>query len=195
MRRAAGFSLLELVAVLSIFALVALIGVQVLQATIRSSERLSEISDDSADLARAVALLRQDLDAALPMVFTDPNGADRASLVAAVGEFALTVGGLARLESNGSGQGRVRWRFDAGSGQMLRQVWTTRQPGSPRSVSAPVTVLDNVRSLELASYAVQGGWRPGFSADPREITKLPLGLRVRVDHARFGEIVVTVSLR
>ena len=64
-----------------------------------------------------------------------------------------------------------------------------------RGVSAPVTVLDNVRSLELASYAVQGGWRPGFSADPREITKLPLGLRVRVDHARFGEIVVTVSLR
>ena len=186
---------MELVAVLSIFALVALIGVQVLQATIRSSERLSEISDESADLARAVALLRQDLDAALPMVFTDPNGADRPSLVAAVGEFALTVGGLARLDSNASGQGRVRWRFDAGSGQLLRQVWTTRHPGSPRSAGAPVAVLDNVRSLELASYAVQGGWRPGFSADPREITKLPLGLRVRVDHARFGEIVVTVSLR
>ena len=195
MKRTAGFSLLELVAVLSIFALVALIGVQVLQATIRNSERLVEVSDVSADLARTLALLRQDLDAALPMSFTEPNGADRPSLQTEAGGFALTVGGLARLEPNATGQGRVRWRLDPASGQILRQVWTTREPGSRRSAGAEVPVLADIRGFELASYAVQGGWRAGYSANPRDIAALPLGLRVRLDHARFGEITVTVSLR
>ena len=187
--------MLKLVAVLSIFAIVALIGVQVLQATIRSSEKLSEISEESGNLARTVALLRRDLDAALPMVFTEPNGADRPSLLAESAAFALTVGGLARPEPNATGQGRVRWRFDAASGQLLRQVWTTRQPGSPRSAGREVAMLADIRGFELASYAVRGGWRAGYSADPRDIAGLPLGLRVRLDHARFGEVVVTVSLR
>ena len=107
MKRTAGFSLLELVAVLSIFALVALIGVQVLQATIRNSERLVEVSDDNADLARTLALLRQDLDAALPMSFTEPNGANQPSLQTETGGFALTINNLTQLKPNTTKQKQI----------------------------------------------------------------------------------------
>ncbi len=193
MRRAAGFSLLELVAVLSIFALVALIGVQVMQATLRASERLTGISETTGELALGLALLRQDLDAALPMPFTPANGGTEPALIAAGDGFALTVGGLARLAPGSSGQGRVVWRHDPATGAVLRQVWTTRNPGGGRP--AEVAVLSDVRGLSVSSFEVQGGWRAGFAADPRDTARLPLGLKVRIDHARLGGIDTVVSLR
>ena len=193
MKRAGGFSLLELVAVLAIFALVALIGVQVIQATVRSSDRLSEISESSGELAVGLALLRQDLNAALPRSFSPAGGGLEPALrAAAPGGFSLTIGGLARIGPNKSGIGRVAWRLDRATGQLYRQVFTSLNPGG----RAPeVAVMSGVSRFELASYAVQGGWRAGFSADPRNIGALPLGLRVRLTHARAGDLEAVVSLR
>lgn len=193
MRRANGFSLLELVAVLAIFALVALIGVQVIQATVRSSERLSDISEDSGELAVGLALLRQDLNAALPRSFSPARGGQEPALrVATPDSFSLSVGGLARLDAAASGLGRVTWRLDHGTGQLYRQVFTSLTPAG----RAPeVVVLGGITRFELASYAARGGWRTGFSADPRNIDDLPLGLRVRLTHERAGDLETVVSLR
>ncbi|MCP3971848.1 MAG: prepilin-type N-terminal cleavage/methylation domain-containing protein [Rhodobacteraceae bacterium] len=194
MRRAGGFSLLELVAVLSIFALVALIGVQVIQATVRTSDRLTAISEASGRLALGLGLLRQDLNAAVPRGFTPPGGGEQPALTVRQGAgFSLSVGGLARLDPGATGFGRVTWRYEPSTGRVLRQVWTSLTPGGrppPETV-----VLQDVRRFELASYAVQGGWRPGFASDPREIALLPLGLRVRLDHARAEAVETVVSLR
>ena len=55
--------------------------------------------------------------------------------------------------------------------------------------------MSGVERIDLASFAVQSGWRPGFSADPRDIAKLPLGLRVRIEHRRTGSLETVVSLR
>jgi len=188
-----GFSLLELVVVLAIFALVALIGVQVIQATVRSSDRLTEVSEQSAELALALALLRQDLGAALPRAFTPPNGGTEPALSVGSGGFSLTVGGLVPLSPNASGLGRVTWKLVPGSDQLVRQVWTTLTPGGGRP--AETIVLTGIERLELDSYQAQSAWRPGFSPDPRNIGELPLGLRVRIEHIRLGTLETLVSLR
>lgn len=192
MRRAAGFSLLELVAVLSIFALVALIGVQVIQSAVRSSDRLTAISDQSGELALALALLRQDLAAALPREFVPWNGATQPALSAAADGFSLTVGGLARLGANVSGQGRVTWRLGP-DGRLTRRLWTSLTPGRGRVPE--VTVARGITRFQLSSFRVQGGWRPGFAADPRRPEALPLGLKVRLDHPRAAGLETVVSLR
>ena len=193
MRRIAGFSLLELVAVLAIFALVAVAGVQVIQATVRTSDRLTEVSEASGELALGLALLRQDLNAALPRPFAPPGGGDEPALRAGTAGFALTVGGLARLDAGATGFGRVVWRHDPANEALYRQVWTTLTPGGGRAPE--VRVMTGVRRFELASYEVQGGWRPGFAADPRDVARLPLGLRVRIDHVRAEGLETVVSLR
>ncbi|MCG6902168.1 MAG: prepilin-type N-terminal cleavage/methylation domain-containing protein [Rhodobacter sp.] len=193
MKRSGGFSLLELVVVLAIFALVALIGVQVIQATVRNSRQLTRISEESGELAVGLALLRQDLNAALPRSYTPPNGGTRPALtVTSPDRFSLTVGGLAQLDRNASGLGRVTWRFDRPTGQLYRQVWTSLNPGG---LAPEVPVLGDVSEFALSHFTTQGGWRAGYSADPRNIGQLPLGLRVRLTHARAGEVLTVVSLR
>jgi general secretion pathway protein J len=190
-----GFSLLELVAVLAIFAVVALIGVQVMQSTLRSSERLTDISEQSREIAVALSLLRQDLGNAVPRAFIPPGGGQQPALVQGQGGFALSVGGLARLDPGASGFGRVIWRYDPTTDQLLRRVWTSLNPGDPRAASPEITVLSGVNSVALFSYDVQGGWRPGFASDPGNPSVLPLGVRLRIDHTRAEALDVTVSLR
>ncbi len=194
MRRQAGFSLRELVAVMAIFALDALIGVQVIQASVRSSERLTKISDESADLAVALAQLRQDLDMALALPFTTPSGTPEPALLAGDGGFALTVGGIAVL-GDGSGQGRVVWRHDPVTETLVRQLWPTRIPASGRAAGPDIAVLEDVTALSISSYTARAGWRAGFANDPRNPDDLPLGLRVRIEHARLGALETVVSFR
>ena len=193
MKRSAGFSLLELVAVLSIFALVALIGVQVIQASVKSSERLTDISEQSADLAVGLALLRADLNAALPREFTPPDGGTEAALVTRNSGFSVSVGGLARLNAGTSGFGRVTWRFDRGSNRVLRQVWTSLTPGAGRPVET--VVLEDIEAFELSSFQTISGWQTGYAGDLRTLGALPLGVRVNLTHARAKDIEVMVSLR
>ena len=193
MKRAQGFSLLELVAVLAIFAMVALIGVQVIQATVRSSERLSDISESAGELAVGLALLRQDLNAAVPRSFSPATGGSEPALrVPTPDSFSLSVGGLAPLNADASGLGRVTWRLDRATGQLYRQVFTSLTPGA-RVPEVPV--IGGITDFALASFTVQGGWRTGFSADPRNIDQLPLGLKLRLTHARAGALETVVSLR
>ena len=190
-----GFSLLELVAVLAIFAMVALIGVQVMQSTLRSSERLTEISDQSGEMAVALSLLRQDLSNAVTRGFIPPGGGEQPALVQGQGGFALSVGGVARLDPGASGFGRVVWRYDPTTDQLLRRVWTSLNPGDPRAASPEIAVLSGVEGFSLFSYDAQGGWRPGYASDPGNPVVLPLGVRLRIEHARAEAIDVTVSLR
>ena len=190
-----GFSLLELVAVLAIFAMVALIGVQVMQSTLRSSERLTEISEQSAEMAVALSLLRQDLSNAVTRGFIPPGGGEQPALVQGQGGFALSVGGLARLDPGASGFGRVVWRYDPVTDQLLRRVWTSLTPGDPRAASPEIAVLSGVEGFNLFSYDTQGGWRSGYASDPGNPSVLPLGVRLRIEHTRTEVIDVTVSLR
>lgn len=192
MSRARGFSLIELVAVLAIFAVVALIGVQVIQAAVRSSDRLTAVSEETAGLAQALALLRQDLNAALPRRFTPPDGGDEPALVTRRSGFSLSVGGLARLNAGATGFGRVTWALDRGTGTLSRSVWPTLTPG--RGAPEAVAVLEGVEDFALDSFSVGTGWTDGFSADPRDTSALPLGLRVRMGRGE-GTYETLVSLR
>jgi len=193
MRQERGFSLLELVAVMSIFAMVALIGVQVIQASLRNSERLTDISESSGELAVGMALLRQDLISALARKFTPFDGGAEPALKIVPGGFALTLGGLARIDPQTTGQGRVIWRHDPVTSALTRQVWTSLTPG--RATPEVTVVIRDVAQFSLSSYGIQSGWRAGFNADPRNIETLPLGLKLRFEHAKAGEVETVVSLR
>ena len=194
MRRDQGFSLIELMVVMSIFALVSLIGVQVIQATVRSSARLTEINEDSRDLAMVMALLRQDLNAGMAREFTPSNGGRQPALKVGPGpQFSLSVGGLARIYPQTSGQGRVTWRLDTASGQLFRSVHTSMTPARDRVPE--VAVARDVTGFDLFSYQLRSGWKPGFAFDPGDPARLPLGLRIRLDHRRAAAIDTVVSLR
>ena len=166
---------------------------QVIQTSVKSSERLREISEEAEDLAYALALLRHDMKAALPRRFVPPDGGDEPSLVAQPSGFSLSIGGLAQLDTGATGFGRVTWRYDRTRRTVFRSLWPTLNPGGGRPVEHPV--LTDVSRFELSHYTAQGGWRIGYSADPRSPSTLPLGLKVAIEHAHFATLDTIVSLR
>ncbi len=194
-RRANGFSLLELVVVLAIFALVALVGVQVIRSTVLTEQRLASTGAANAELAVTLALLRRDMRAAIGVGFFTPTGIDEPALQIRQNGFSLSVGGLSGIENSAPDLGRITWRRDPATGQLRRQVWTTLVPGGPGAGGAEVTMLGDVAGLAVEAFTPAAGWQPGFTADPRAASSLPHALRVRLQHAVFGQIETLVSLR
>lgn len=179
-----GFSLLELVAVLAIFALVSLIGVQVIDASVRSQTRMSQTHDAVADLSFALALLRRDMNAATALPFQTSEGPVPPIQINATG-FTLTVSGMG-LDPETSEIAQVRWQRTS-DGTLTRQV-VTAAAAAPERV-----ILAGIDGFAISAYDAQAGWRPGFRST--EATPLPRGLRVRFDHttAKGIEIVARVQ--
>ena len=193
MKQDRGLSLLELVAVLAIFSMVSLIGVQVIQASVRANSRLVEVSDQARAISLTVATLRQDLDNAAARRFRPGGSAQISALKTGIDGFSLSVSGLARIDQNTTGFGRVNWRFDAAKSALFRSVATSLYPAGQRTNE--VLMLNGVSRFSIQSFQLPAGWRNGFAHDPRIADQLPLGIRVTFTHDEFGEITVMVSNR
>ncbi|MDU8912178.1 type II secretion system protein GspJ [Aestuariicoccus sp. MJ-SS9] len=156
MRRDRGLTLIELVAAMAVFALIAVMGLQALTGSLRMRDALASRAEAATDLALATALLRQDLSGALPMLFFPPGGAPPRSAMAEDGAgFALSRGGLP-----GARIGRVEWRLSDGA--LTRRVWPTLTPASPAQKSPAVPVLDGIAALSWRSHWPGAGWVPGL---------------------------------
>lgn len=195
-REETGFTLLELVAVLAIFALVAVMAVQALQGTLRSQRALDARAQDTAGLTLALARLRADLQEAAPLAFTDPGGVERPALLPGTGApgFGLSLAGQPAMPgAQDSGLARVEWRLE--EGRLMRRLWPTLIPADAEAAGPFRPVLEEVRDLKLFTWTGDGwaeGWTPPADA---EDDLLPPALRIELDTARWGPLVLTESYR
>ena len=148
-----GLSLIELVVAMALFALVAVMGAQGLTGMLRLRDDLSSRSEASAELARAVALLRADLGNAVPMPFFTPGeGPIRSALANEPDGFSLSVGGQPVLEPARRPEPvlqRVEWRLEPGADRLTRRSWATLTPLNTESLGPEMVVIDGVRALQL----------------------------------------------
>ncbi len=191
-RASAGFTLLELVVVLAVFALVTVMSLQALQGTIRSQSRLTEQSQDNAALAELLVRLRRDLEAAVPLAFTPPGGGARAALEVDRGGtgFALSLGGQPVLPGDESaGLSRVEWRYDADARVLTRAAWLSLIPAQAASRGPDIVQMQQVEGLEIASMGAANAWQPGWEpAEDDPLASLPRAIRVRIITAAMGRI-------
>ncbi len=193
--RASGVTLLELTVVLAIFALISVMALQALRGAIRSEARLEAHAGETADLARVLTRLRHDLQAAVPLAFTDPQGGDRAALVVSPGGagFALSLGGQASLggASEAPGLRRVEWLFDRAEGRLARRVWLTLSPARTARPGPAIVQMDGIDSVAVTVFGPGGTWQatwpPNTDVGP---TTLPRALRVRIESRRHGRLDV-----
>jgi general secretion pathway protein J len=182
--RAAGFTLIELLAAMAILAVVSLMAVQALNGALFQRDILVRVDDEAAELARALALLRHDLEAVAPV----PRTGDDGGVLPAVGTgpqgFSLMRAGIASLPGRESGGfGRVDWVLDG------RGVLARRMVPNPAQVAEPgplVAVLTEVSAITLAPL---GGTLP----DDERPAVLPDGFEVIVTHARHGVIRLVMA--
>lgn len=196
-----GLTLIELVAALAIFALVAVMGLQTLGGMLRARDRTTEAGVDAAALARGLVLLRADLKAAADLPFWPPGAVEPApplvDLSAEEGRFALSTEARAVLPGvQAAGTERVIWRHDRQGERLLRSVWPVLRPASDAARAPETVIFEGVAGLRLRAYSdPEAGWIGGWGQDPESARLgLPYAVEVIVESERYGALRVLVAL-
>lgn len=196
-----GLTLIELVAAMAIFALVAVMGLQTLGGMIRARDRTLEAAIDAAALARGLVLLRADLKAAADLPFWPPDALEAEppflDLSAEEGRFALSTEARAVLpEAQTAGTERVIWRHDRQGERLLRSVWPVLRPASDTARGAETVMFEGVVGLRLRAYdGSEEGWVGRWGQDPDDARiGLPRAVEIIVESERYGSLRVLVAL-
>lgn len=180
-RRAQGFTLVELLVALAVFALIAAAGVGVLRAGLDSAAASRAQLDDTAALRRADALLSADLLQAAPRVTRGVDGVPRPAFDGREGAVALVRGGWANPDDKPrSDLQYVEWGLE---GDALVRRAAPMPDGAP--VGPPSPMLTGVDMLRLRYLSPQG-WRARW--DPVRPDRLPPVVEVTLMTRRWGEV-------
>lgn len=180
-----GFSLIEIMAALAIFGIVAVMAQQALMLAIRSESRVSERRAALALLQRAVTQMARDIENIAPRaVGNEP------AMIVAEGALTLTRGGT----PNPAGllrSGFQRVRYALSEEGLERTVWRVLDPAPDQSPHAR-TLLPGATGFRVRVWsggAWQGAW-PGIDPSP----VLPRGVETEIDTDTFGTVRRVVSL-
>lgn len=216
--RSAGLTLIELVVVMAIFALVAVMGVQSLTGTLRISDRLRGVDRNTSEIGTAIALLRNDMTSIVPMFFYPPGAAPRAAVWQSddAETLGLSLAGQPALVDVVSDRHYAEWRFDRGTGLLLRRHWPTLLPAQQSQVGEETIVLEELTGFVLRTWWDGVGWVRGV-APPAEIfvespevlldldvvgpppaayySNLPRAIEITLKMQKAGDIRILQSLR
>ena len=160
-----GFTLVEMMVALAIFAIVASAGVLLLRTSVDTQQAAAGRLSDGSALVRLDALLAADLSAAQPRPWRDAGGQRRAA-------FVIEPTGM-RFTSARDALSGVEWRLDGG--KLMRR--SGRADGALTGPSG--TLLDKVRGLRIEARARDGSWRADWPAEPA--TALPRAVRLTIE--------------
>jgi general secretion pathway protein J len=174
-----GFTLVELIVALAIFAMLAATGVALLRGGVDATQASATRFDATARLLRTRALLIDDLAQAAPRRVRDANGALLPAFEGARGDrrdaplLALTRrgwtndDGLARASLQ-----RVEWRLSA-SGALERRAWPMLDGAQP---GPAVTLMTGLTGAALR-FRARGAWTDAWD----EERALPEAVEIALD--------------
>lgn len=181
----AGFTLVEMLVALVIFALLAGAGVGILRASIDSQAAVDQRLAEAGQIGRLHAVLASDLGQALDRPSRGP-GEERPAFFGDSQAMGLVRAGWSNLDDEQrSTLQRVEWRVEAGG---LARIGHRRLDGP--SEGQPAILADRLSRVSLRYRRADGGWGPAF----RSTTEEPLPAAVELVLSRAGEAPVTLVL-
>lgn len=196
-----GFSLVELLVAVAVFAALAAVAYGGLANVARSRAALAERQDRFADVVRTVSDLERDIAQAVSRPVRGNYGERLPALLGGTDRIELTRLGFAnpRAEARSNLQ-RVAYRLvdDA----LQRERWPTLDR-SPRSAPRERELIDEVKTWRLRYFGADGAWRetwpprersaqavPGIDPD----SLLPRAIEIRMTLADLGELRRVIEL-
>lgn len=180
--RAAGFTLVELLVALAIFAVISALSYRSLAALFDARDALERDSRKWRDVALFVGRFERDLGAVVPRLASGPSGTPLAPVSSLLDLGGATAKGLAITRSGAllypnalAAPQRVAYRFL--EGRVERLAWPAAD-SAPRAEPVATPVLEAVRALEFR-FLVGGEWQPDWGL-PGAGTVLPAAVEVAV---------------
>jgi general secretion pathway protein J len=184
--RSAGFTLLELLVAMGVFAILAATGYFGMAAVLKAKDRLSDADERLSRLQKVVALVEGDLRQALSRPIRDELGSDVPAFVGGTGTgrlFALTKGGgWLRREQSSTALSRVEYAIE-GAG-LVRLVWPVldRTPGAEPQRQVLLEGLDKAGSRFRRGRDWVAFW-PQPAEPTAALTQLPRAVELALDMA------------
>lgn len=183
---ARGFSLLEVLVAVALFALAMGLAYGGLDAVVRGRAQLAESAGQLAALQRAVGLLERDLRAALPRTARVGDLRRQPAMLIDANGIELTRAGHAnRLAQSRAELERVRWGMDSQTLTRWRYAALDRPGSEQPRVDA---TLDTVSRWRIEALREDGRWVSRWPEPGQPEDALPRALRLRFSVEGIGEI-------
>ncbi len=183
-----GFTLLELLVALAVFALLSALGYTGLQSLLRTQAATTERSRDFAQLTRALVLLQNDVEQALARPIRDNQGDTVVPLVADAGTnptLELTREGWLNLSQGETPMlQRIGYRVDGE--RLIRRSWPVLDR-APDTTPRETLALDHVQSVALRFLDANGSWQPSWPPAAAPLL-LPKAIELRLELRNWGSI-------
>lgn len=161
-----GFTLLEILIALAIFALLSAISYTGLNAVLDSRERLATENQKWRDLALIFGRIEQDIANAAPRSIRDSSGLNAHALVGQENrknedepQLALTRTGFSGRAGTLAGLQRVGYRLKK---QSLEQLVYPVLDQAPRTLPQALTLASGISAFELRYLDSRGAWQPSW---------------------------------
>jgi len=175
-----GFTLVEMMVALFIFAMLSVAGVIMLRSAVDSDEITAENLGQMAEMQRFVSLLEADLSQALPRTARDERGDRMPAFASETGGpeaafLRFTRGG----QSNVNGEARSnleRVEYRLADGRLERWRYQMTDGGA---IDQPATLISNIDSLALRFRDKRGQWSDRW--ETARLADLPRAIEIEFD--------------
>jgi len=175
-----GFTLVEMMVALFIFAMLSVAGVIMLRSAVDSDEVTAENLGQMAEMQRFVSLMEADLSQALPRTARDEGGDRVAAFASETGGpeaafLKFTRGGQSNINGEArSNLERVEYRLADGNLERWRYRMT-----DGGSIDQPAILISDIESVELRFRDKRGQWSNRWETE--RLADLPRAIEIQFD--------------
>ncbi|WP_417621421.1 type II secretion system minor pseudopilin GspJ [Parasphingorhabdus sp.] len=175
-----GFTLVEMMVALFIFAMLSVAGVIMLRSAVDSDEVTAENLGEMAEMQRFVSLMEADLSQALPRPSRDERGDRQAAFATRAGGpdaafLKFTRGGQSNINGDArSNLERVEYRLTEGRLERWRYRMT-----DGGAIDQPAVLISSVEALALRFRDKRGQWSDDWQTE--RLADLPRAVEIRFE--------------
>jgi len=191
-----GFTLIELVVAIAVFAVASTLAYQGLASVMLSREHITEKMERFGEVQRAVSLLTQDIQQVVPRAIRDERGdAEPSFLLKTSRQSVLTFSRGGWPEMPGQAQSSLRRLSYALEGDRLTRSVQQRLDRGPGAVPNRADLLKQVTAFEVSVLDDRGRWLKDWPAAGESEERLAKAVKLRLVIKDFGELQRLIVLQ